>query len=69
MDEDPVKKMLLEDSDSDEELTLLTTTIWARMHFNRKGESISRRGSIPGRRFIDRDSLQGHQRLFPRLFC
>lgn len=59
---DPVKKMLLEDSDSDNELELLI--VWARKHFNIEGGSISCCGSVPGRTFIYSDSLQGHQRLF-----
>jgi hypothetical protein len=61
---DSVKKMLLEDLDSDNELELFTTIVWARKHFNREGGSISCRGSVPRHTFIYCDSLQGHQRLF-----
>jgi len=60
-----IRKMLLEDFDSENELKLLSAVVLERRYLKRKGGSSSRlRGSIPRRMFIDRDSLQGHQRLF-----
>jgi len=65
-----IRKMLLEDSDSENELELLSAIVLARRYFKRNGGSSSRRGgSVPGRMFIDRDSLQGHQRLFLDYFA
>jgi hypothetical protein len=65
-----IRKMLLEDYDSENELELLSAIVLARRYFKRKGGSSSRRGgSVPGRIFIDRDSLQGHQRLFLAYFA
>jgi hypothetical protein len=61
--------MLIEDFDSDNELTLITTIVWVCKHFKRKEGSSSRHGSIPTRRFIDCDPLQGHQRLFLDYFA
>jgi hypothetical protein len=62
--------MLLKDSDSENKLELLSAIVLARRYFKRKGGSSSRRGgSVPGRMFIDHDSLQGHQRLFLDYFA
>lgn len=61
--------MLLEDSDSDNEVTQLTIIVWAHKHFNRKEESVSRHGSVLGCTFIDHGSLQGYQRIFVDLFA
>jgi hypothetical protein len=66
---DYVRIMLLEDSDSEDELELLTAIVLAHKYFNREGGSTSRRGSVPGRTYIDRDFLQGHQRLFLDYFA
>jgi hypothetical protein len=66
---DSVKKILLEDSNSDNELELFIAIVLARKHFNREGGSISCCGYVPRRTFIYRDSLQGHQRLFLNYFA
>jgi hypothetical protein len=61
--------LLIEDSDSNDELTLMTTIVWAHKHFKRNEGSSSRLGSIPRRRVINCDPLQGHQRLFLDYFA
>ena len=57
-----VHNMILNESDSDDELEIVTVV-------KMEEESRSFRGSIQHRVFIRRNTLQGHQRLFLDYFA
>ena len=63
-------EMALFNSDSDDEIEILS--IFAKEEERLKKErasTSSRRGSIPGHKVINRDYLQGHERLFHDYFA
>jgi hypothetical protein len=56
------------DSSSDDELELTLVVAIAEERLNNERRSTSHCGSVHGRRFISRDILQGHDRLFHDYF-
>ena len=59
----PVMKMILNDSDSDDELEMLTICAIEMNKLNSEESSGVRRGSIQGQSVILRNRVQGHERL------
>ncbi|XP_050258839.1 uncharacterized protein LOC126703810 [Quercus robur] len=56
--------MLLNDSDSDDDFEITMLLALEEERLERERASTSHRGSVLGRKFIQRDHGQGHQRLF-----
>ncbi|XP_030944966.1 uncharacterized protein LOC115969446 [Quercus lobata] len=63
------RNMLLNDSDSDDDFEIIALLALEEERLEKERASISRRGSVPGRRCIQRDHEQGHQRLFQDYFA
>ena len=61
--------MLLNDSNSDDDFEVIALLALEEERLERERVSTSHRGSVPGRRFIQRDHGQGHQRLFQDYFA
>ena len=61
--------MLLNDSDSDDDFEVIALLALEEERLERERASTPYRGSVPGRRFIQRDYEQGHQRLFQDYFA
>ena len=61
--------MLLNYSDSDDDFEIIALLALEEERLERERASKSHRGSVPGRRFIQRDHGQGHQRLFQAYFA
>ena len=57
-------EMALLQSDSDDEIEILSIFAMEKERLKRKRASTSHRGSIQGRKVIKRDYLQGPKRLF-----
>ena len=64
----PVMKMILYDSDSDDELEMVTTCAIEMNKLNSEESSGVRRGSIQGHSVILRNRVQGHERLYRDYF-
>ncbi|KAM4116125.1 hypothetical protein ACB094_02G027400 [Castanea mollissima] len=63
------RNMLLNDSDSDDDFEIIVLLALEEERLEKERVSTSRRGFVPGRRFIQRDHEQGHQRLFQDYFA
>ncbi|KAK9994233.1 hypothetical protein SO802_023936 [Lithocarpus litseifolius] len=63
------RNMLLNDSNSDDDLEIIVLLALEEERLERERVLKSHCGSIPGRRFIQRDHEQGHQRLFQDYFA
>ena len=61
-------EMALFNSDSDDEIEILSIFAMEEERLKKERASTSRRGSIPGRKVIKRDYLQGQERLFHDYF-
>ena len=61
--------MLLNDSDSNDNFEIIALLALEEKRLEREMASTSHCGSVPGRRFIQRDHEQGHQRLFQDYFA
>nr|XP_023884048.1 uncharacterized protein LOC111996320 [Quercus suber] len=61
--------MLLNDSDSDDDFEIIALLALEEERLEREGASTSHCGSVLGRRIIQRDHEQGHQRLFQDYFA
>ena len=61
--------MPLNDSDSDDDFEITVFLALEEEQLERERASISHRGSVLGRKFIQRDHGQGHQRLFQDYFA
>nr|XP_023874274.1 uncharacterized protein LOC111986818 [Quercus suber] len=61
--------MLLNDSDSDDDFEIIALLALEEERLEREGASTSHCGSVLGRRIIQRDHGQGHQRLFQDYFA
>ena len=61
-------EMVLLESDSDDEIEILSIFAMEEERLKRKQASTSCRGSILGRKVIKRDYLQGEERLFHDYF-
>ena len=64
----PVMKMILHDSDSDDELEMVTTCAIEINKLNSEESSGVRRGSVQGHSVIFRNRVQGHERLYRDYF-
>ena len=62
-------KIILSDSDSDDELEMLAVAAMAMEKLNTKNSSAIRRGSIQGHFFIFRNRVEGHERLYCAYFA
>uniref|UniRef100_A0A2N9FEH0 DDE Tnp4 domain-containing protein n=1 Tax=Fagus sylvatica TaxID=28930 RepID=A0A2N9FEH0_FAGSY len=62
-------EMVLLESDSDDEIEILSIFAMEEERLKRERASTSRRGSILGRKVIKRDYLQGQERLFRDYFA
>ena len=62
-------EMALLESDSDDEIEILSIFAMEEERLKRERASTSRRGSIVGRKVIKRDYLQGKERLFHDYFA
>ena len=65
----PVMKMILHDSDSDDELEMVTTCAIEINKLNSEESSGVRRGSVQGHSVIFRNRVQGHERLYRDYFA
>ena len=65
----PVMKMILHDSDSDDEWEMVTTCAIEMNKLNSEESSGVRRGSIQGHSIILRNRVQGHERLYRYYFA
>ena len=65
----PVMKMILHDSDSDDELEMVTTYAIEMNKLNSEESSDHCRGSIQGHSVIFRNRVQGHKRLYRDYFA
>ena len=65
----PVMKMILHDSDSDDELEMETTCAIEINKLNSEESSGVRRGSVQGHSYIFRNRVQGHERLYRDYFA
>ena len=65
----PVMKMILHDSDSDDELEMVTTCAIEMNKLNSEESSGHRHGSIQGHSVIFRNRVQGHERLYRDYFA
>ena len=65
----PVVKMILHDSDSDDELEMVTTCAIEINKLNSEESSGVRRGSVQGHSVIFRNRVQGHERLYRDYFA
>ena len=65
----PVMKMILHDSDSDDELEIVTTCAIEINKLNSEESSGVRRGSVQGHSVIFRNRVQGHERLYRDYFA
>ncbi|KAL0015020.1 hypothetical protein SO802_002089 [Lithocarpus litseifolius] len=63
------RNMLLNDSDYDDDFEIIVLLALEEERLERERASTSHRGSVPGRRFIQRDHGQGHQRIFQDYFA
>ena len=61
--------MLLNDSDSNDNFEIIALLALEEKRLEREMASTSHCGSVPGRRFIQRDHEQGHQKLFQDYFA
>ena len=61
--------MPLNDSDSDDDFEIIVFLALEEEQLERERASISHRGSVLGRKFIQRDHGQGHRRLFQDYFA
>ena len=61
--------LLLNDSDSDDDFEIITLLSLEEERLERERVSTSHHGSVPSRRFIQRDHEQGLQRLFQDYFA
>ena len=64
-----VMKMILHDSDSDDELEMVTTCAIEINKLNSEESSGVRRGSVQGHSVIFRNRVQGHERLYRDYFA
>jgi hypothetical protein len=62
-------EIALLESDSDDEIEILSIIAMEEERLKRERASTSRRGSIVGRKVIKRDYLQGKERLFRDYFA
>ena len=65
----PVMKMILHDSDSDDELEMVTACAIEINKLNSEESSGVRRGSVQGHSVIFRNRVQGHERLYRDYFA
>ena len=65
----PVMKMILHDSDSDDELEMVTACAIEMNKLNSEESSGVRRGSVQGHSVIFRNRVQGHERLYRDYFA
>ena len=65
----PVMKMILHDSDSDDELEMVTTCAIEMNKLNSEESSGVRRGFVQGHSIIFRNRVQGHERLYRDYFA
>ena len=65
----PVMKMILHDSDSDDELEMETTCAIEMNKLNSEESSSVHRGFIQGHSIILRNQVQGYERLYPDYFA
>ena len=62
-------KIILSDSDSDDELEMLVVATMAMEKLNTENSSTIRRGSIQGHSVIFRNRVEGHERLYRDYFA
>ena len=62
-------KIILSDSDSDDELEMLAVAAMAMEKLNTENSSSIRRGSIQGHSVIFRNRVEGHERLYHDYFA